>query len=198
MKFKLKALVCLLMFFAFVPAGSQSSGAGPLSKVVGVMNSLGSFRANVSIGTAGGGLISGKLAYSRGRVNFRLGDGRVIASNGRMITVFSPASNVAGRQDMGGRGGGLGWILSGFEAKIAGNNAHLTATDPSRSVQEVRMSWTPAYTLRSISIRRGQSQNWLTIRFGNIQKVANIGVSQFSWHPPAGSRTVENPLNQRN
>ncbi len=167
--------------------------ANPLRKVVGVMNSS-TFRASVSI-RSGSSRFSGTLSCSAGKMNFRLSDGRIIASNGRKIFAFDPSTRTMGRQDATG-GGGLGWILS-YNARITGNRAVLTPTSPNQRYEEVRLSWDDGYFLRSISMK-GKGGDVISIRLSNIKRVASFPVSIFSYKPPPGSRTVDNPLNQRN
>lgn len=176
---------------SFVPAGLH---ANPLQKVVGVMNGS-TFRASVNV-RSGGTSFSGTLSYSAGKMNFRLGDGRIVASNGRKIFAFDPSSRTMGRQDGGGGGGGLGWILS-YNARIEGNRAVLTPNSPGQAYEEVRLNWDDGYFLRSISMK-GKGGDVITIKFNSVTKVSSLPVGVFSFKPPPGSRTVDNPLNQRN
>lgn len=168
--------------------------ANPLQKVVGTMNSS-TFRASVNV-RSGGSSFSGTLSYSGGKMNFRTGDGRVVASNGRKIFAFDPASHTMGRQDAGGGGGGLGWILS-YNARIEGNRAILTPTSAGQAYEEVRLNWDDGYFLKSISMK-GKGGDVISIKFNSVSRVASLPVGVFSFKPPPGSRTVDNPLNQRN
>ena len=182
-----KFLVVVLVFLG------TSLMANPLQKVVGVMNSS-TFRANINV-RSGGSSYSGSLSYSGGKMNFRLSDGRVIASSGRKIFVFDPSSRTMGRQDASG-GGGLGWILS-YNARIDGNRAVLTPNSAGQAYEEVRISWDDSFFLRSLSMK-SKSGDVVTIKINNVTKVASLPVSLFSYKAPPGSRTVDNPLNQRN
>ena len=165
--------------------------------VVARMAGLTSFRATISMGS-GSATLSGELSYQSGRVHLRLGDGRVIAGNGRSLVVYNPGSHTAGKQPMGGASGGLGWLLSGFEYRVSGTQAIGRAIDSSQSIQEVRVVWGNNSTLRRLSIRRADSESWYTIALSNVRPVAGFPAGLFSYSPPAGSRTVENPLNNRN
>ena len=160
------------------------------------MSSLGSFRATVTIGSGGGGT-RGVLSYSGGKFHFKLSDGRVIASNGRTVIVYNPASRVAGKQPVGG-GGGLGWLLDGFEYRVAGNQATGRAINASSRIAEVKVVWSDDYTLRKVSIRNRDEDSWFSISLSNVRPVAGFPAGLFSYKPPAGSRTVENPLNEIN
>jgi len=193
----LGAVLSLAFFLApFEPQAQESEPA--VRRVVAKMRSLSSFQAKVTINTSEGGGLSGTLHYQNGKTHFKLRDGRVIASDGHFLTVYSPSSSVAGKQEMYSSGGGLGWLLSGFESKVIGHSARLKALKPDRSVQEVRLIWHPDFTLSKISFRRKKSEGWTTIIFNSITPIKNISPTMFSWRPPAGSRTVENPLNQKN
>lgn len=168
--------------------------ANPLQKVVGTMNAS-TFRASVNV-RSGGSSFSGTLSYSGGKMNFRTGDGRVVASNGRKIFAFDPSSRTMGRQDAGAGGGGLGWILS-YNARIEGNRAILTPTSAGQAYEEVRLTWDEGYFLKSISMK-GKAGDVITIKFNSVSRMASLPVGVFSFKPPPGSRTVDNPLNQRN
>ncbi len=165
--------------------------------VVSRMRSLSGFKASISISTSGGAL-RGNLSYSNGRVHLSLSDGRVIASTGRELVVYNPSTTVAGKQLMAPGGGGLGWLLTGFKTKVVGNSAYLEAENPAANIQEVRLKWGAEHTLEQLSIRHKSSGDWTTITLSNLRRVDAFPVSLFSYDPPAGSRTVENPLNQSN
>lgn len=177
---------------------SLSAGAPPkVRAVVGKMASLRVFRANVRFGS-GGGMTSGVLSFQHGKSHFKLSDGRVMAGNGRFLTVYNPATGTAGKQTMSLGGGGLGWVLSGFEYRVAGNQAHGKATNPDAKVQEVRIQWGAGSVLRQLSVKHKGSDAWFTIALSNVRTVGGFPASLFSYKPPAGSRTVENPMDQRN
>jgi len=168
-----------------------------VAAVVSKLQSMGGFRARITISSSGGAL-SGTLSYSGGKVHLALSDGRIIASTGRVLTVYNPGAQVAGKQNMAPGGGGLGWLLTGFRTKVTGNTAHLEAENPTSNVQEVRLRWRENHILEQISVRNRDSKEWLTITLSNLRQVDGFPISLFSYDPPAGSRTVENPLNQSN
>lgn len=178
-------------------AQDAPAAANPIARVVAAMRSLKSFTAHITINSAEG-LVRGKLVYQNGMMNLRLRDGRVIASNGRNLLVFSPGTNVAGKQDIHARGGGLGWILNGYRSEIKGNTAHLVAEEPDKRIQEVRLQWGSDFLLQNITFRSKEGENWTTVGLTKITPVNNISTAKFFWHPPSGSRTVDNPLNQKN
>lgn len=180
-----------LLYFAITDQIAASA-----ANVVSRMNGLGAFRAQLTI-VQTGSTLRGTLSYEGGKMHLALADGRVIASNGREMIVYNPATRVAGRQPVAG-GGGLGWLLSGFTETVASNHSHLVATDPSAGVQEVRLFWNEGYTLRQLRIRHRDSDQWMNITLSNIQTVTGFSPGLFTYRPPAGSRTVENPLNPRN
>ncbi|MCR9141350.1 MAG: hypothetical protein NXI24_03800 [bacterium] len=192
------ALVGALAIVVFGASHSLSAQQAPaeIRSVVSKMSSLGSFRATVTIGSGSGGT-SGTLSYSGGKVHLKLSDGRVIASNGRVVIVYNPASRVAGKQPVGG-GGGIGWLLNGFEYRVAGNRATGRAIDGNSRISEVKVQWGDGYVLRKLSMKNRDSDSWFVISLRNVRSVAGFPAALFSYKPPAGSRTVENPLNEIN
>ena len=183
----------------FLSAGPIAAQGAPseVRSVVSRMSSLGSFRATIGMGS-GGSLASGVLSYQRGKVHLKFSDGRGIAGNGRVMVVYNPATGVAGKQPMATGGGGLGWLLSGFENRVSGSQAAGRATDPNARIQEVKLAWGQGFTLRRLSIKNKDSESWFTITLSNVRPVASFPAALFSYKPPAGARTVENPLDQRN
>ncbi len=191
-------LAALFLFGFLTPQAPLEAQQVPaeIRSVVSKMSSLGSFRATVTLGSGSGGT-RGVLSYSGGKVHLKLSDGRVIASNGRSVVVYNPASRVAGKQPVGG-GGGIGWLLSGFEYRVAGNQATGRSTDPGSRLSEVKVVWGDGYILRKLSMRSRENDSWFTISLSNVRSVAGFPAALFSYKPPAGSRTVENPLNEIN
>lgn len=172
------------------------TGASPeVSKVVDRLRTIGGFKANVVLGPENGGE-RGVLSYSGGKFHLQFSDGRVLASNGRELIMYNPVNRVAGKQDLTRGSGGAGWLLYGYSTKVTGNSAELKAEDPGRYYQEVRLSWDETYMLKKLSMRPKDSDRWISISLSNVRAVESFPASLFSWKPPAGSRTVENPLNQ--
>jgi outer membrane lipoprotein-sorting protein len=189
-------VLVLILFFLAAPAVVSAQAPPEIRSVVSKMSSMGSFRASVTLGSGGAGA-QGVLSYSGGKVHLKLGDGRVIASNGRTVIVYNPGSRVAGKQPVGG-GGGLGWLLEGFEYRVTGNQATGRALNPGARIAEVKVAWGDGFVLRRLSMRNADSDSWFTITLSNIRPVAGFPAALFSFKPPAGSRTVENPLNEIN
>lgn len=191
--------LCVLALAIFsaphVPLSAQQAPS-EIRSVVSKMSSLGSFRATVTLGSGSGGT-RGVLSYSGGKVHLKLSDGRVIASNGRTVIVYNPASRVAGKQPVGG-GGGIGWLLTGFEYRVLGNQATGRALSDSSRLSEVKVAWGDGFILRKLSMRNRENDSWFTISLSNVRVVAGFPAALFSYKPPAGSRTVENPLNEIN
>ncbi len=196
MRFTKKLLpVLILIILQFASSPARSEGEDAVRTVVSRMQSLNSFRATLTISSPQGNL-RGVLSFQNGKLNLQLGDGRVIASNGRQLFVFS--GTVLGRQDMVPGGGGLGWILSGFKIRVTGRTAYLTPENPASRFHDVRLTWDENFYLKQLSIRRGEETEPMTIALADIRKVENFPASLFSYKSPPGSRTVENPLNQSN
>ena len=181
-----------------MPPLSASAEPHPeVAAVVSRMRGMTGFRANVSISSSGGAL-RGVLSFSGGKTHLALSDGRIIASTGRELVVYNPSSGVAGKQLMVPGGGGLGWLLTGFRTRVSGNTAQLESESATSNIQEVRLRWKEGHVLEQLNIKHKNSNDWLSITLSNVRAVDGFPVSLFSYDPPAGSRTVENPLNQSN
>jgi len=188
-------LAGMFAFFAtFVVFPGELAAQAPdqVRRVVAKVNSLGSFKARVSLGG-----VSGNLSYQRGRFHLALSDGRVIASNGKTMVVYNPATRVAGKQPVSGSGGGLGWILGeGYEWRVRGSEAFGAAVSGGANYEQVRIGWDDEYMLRKLAVKKSAESEWYTITVSNVRQVSGFSASLFSYSPPAGSRTVENPLDQ--
>ena len=190
-----KISLFILILFPFSVAHSQSS---VVNQVVSRWNSLGSFKANISISSGNSQGLSGTLSYQKGKIHISLSGGRVIASTGRELVVFNPSTGVAGKQELVPSGGGLGWLLSpAYKVNASGNSAHLVSEGPEQHFSEVRLNWGDDFILRQLSMK-SKDRDWLIIKISNIRMVESFPSNLFSYKAPAGSRTVENPLNQRN
>lgn len=188
----------ILAAAVFPPLSISAAEPHPeVAAVVARMRGMTGFRATITISSSGGAL-RGTLSYSGGKTHLALSDGRIIASTGRELVVFNPSSGVAGKQLMVPGGGGLGWLLTGFRTRVSGNTAQLESENPASNVQEVRLRWREGHILEQINIKNKNSNDWLSITLSNVRQVDGFPVSLFSYDPPAGSRTVENPLNQSN
>ncbi len=168
--------------------------------VVREMHSWRSFKATIVVESEGT-TSRAELAYQSGKFQMRFTDGRVIASNGHQVIVYNPETGVGGRQDLDPTVpvvGGLDWLLHGFQTTVEGRSARLKALNPAQSIQEVRMKWGDDHRLTMLSIRYRNADNNLTVSLSALRKVESFPASVFSYKPPAGTRTVDNPLNQSN
>lgn len=147
------------------------------------------FKANLNIETKNNS-ISGKIYYQKGNLHFKLNDGRIIASNFRNIIIYDPETHVAGKQDKI-PGGGISWILK-FPYKIEGNKA-IIEPENQKPYKKIIISWNSDNFPQLIQFI--SDDNTIIYRFSNITYLNNISSSLFSYKPPAGSRSVENPLN---
>ena len=194
----MKKIIQISFILALFPFSAAHSQASVVNQVVSKWNSLASFKANISISSGNSQGLSGTLSYQKGKMHISLSGGRVIASTGRELVVFDPSTGVAGKQELIPSGGGLGWLLApGYSVTSSGNTAHLVAQNPFLQYTEVRMNWGDDYILRQLSMK-SKDRDWLVIKISNIRMVESFPSNLFSYKPPAGSRTVENPLNQRN
>lgn len=195
-----------ILFFAVflisVPVFAQNPAdpATEIRTVIRHWKNLNSFKATLSI-DGGAGVMRGEFSYQRGRFHLQLNDGRVVASNGRELIVYTPETQVAGKQNLDPENAGLGgpdWLNGYSVDSSSGRTAHLVAENPSAAISEVKLRWAEDYTIQLLSIKDRKTENWLNITISNLRTVESFPANIFSWKPPAGSRTVENPLNQSN
>ncbi len=192
-------IIALLLLAVTAIAGQEVSPE--VASVLQKLNSMRSFKATVSIEQPAGGTARGELSYQHGKIHIKLNDGRVIASNGRQLIVFSPDTGVGGKQDLDPEAtivGGPGWLTHGFTTQVVGNSAHLKAINENAFIEEVKLSWVKEFQLTTLSIKNKNADGWLKISLSNIRNVESFPPGLFSYKPPPGTRTVENPLNQSN
>lgn len=182
-----------ILFFSSVFVCVPVFANDPVSMVVAKMNSLRSFRANISINNT-----RGTLSFSHGKSHISMSDGRVISSTGRELVVYDPSTGVAGKQPMSPGGGGLGWLLEFKVKRQSGNSAVLVSENPASKYNEVHITWGEGYMLKQLKISSKANPDYLTIVLSDVRVVDGFPASLFSFRPPAGSRTVENFLNERN
>ncbi|MFN3604410.1 MAG: LolA family protein [Leptonema sp. (in: bacteria)] len=132
----------------------------------------------------------GVLYYQKGQIHIRLSDGTILASNYKNILTYDPDSKVAGKQEKI-PGGGFQWILA-YPRKIEGNKAVIEPND--KNYQKIIIHWNTDLFPISITFIK-DPENKISIKFSNIIYLNNISSQFFSYKPPPGSRTVENPLN---
>ncbi len=134
--------------------------------------------------------ITGKIYYQNTNIHIKLNDGRIIASNLKNIIVYDPQTKVSGKQDKIS-GGGLEWVLK-YPYELEGNKA-IILPDNENPYKKIIIIWNQDFfptTIQFIS-----EKITITYRFSNIVFLNNISSNYFSYKPPAGSRSVENPLN---
>lgn len=133
---------------------------------------------------------NGKIYYQQGNIHLKLNDGRVIASNYKSIMVYDPSTKVLGKQEKTS-GGGLSWILS-YPYSIEGNKAIIEPPNQN-PYSKIIVIWN--VDLFPIQIIFESETSNTSFKFFNIVYVNNLPSNYFFYKPPAGSRTVENPLN---
>lgn len=135
-------------------------------------------------------ILNGKIYYQNGNIHIKLNDGRIIASNYKNILVYDPTTKVLGKQDKTS-GGGLSWVLK-FPYHIEGNKAIIEPPD-GKPYSKITIIWNNDLFPTQILFQKEKSS--FSFKFSNIAYVNNLPSNYFSYKPPAGSRTVENPLN---
>jgi hypothetical protein len=176
-----------LLIFLFIHINLYSQS---LETVINKFSSS-TFRANLTIEQNGSSII-GKIYYQQGNVHFQLNDGRIVASNTRYIIVYDPETKVLGKQEKSS-GGDLSWVLK-YPYKIVGNKA-IIEPENENPYKKIIISWNSDNF--PILIQFLSDEKSITYRFSGITYLNNLPSSLFSYKPPAGSRSVENPLNEK-
>jgi len=153
--------------------------------------SASTFKANLTI-EQNGSSITGKIYYQKGNVHFQLNDGRIVATNTRYIIVYDPETKVLGKQEKSS-GGDLSWILK-YPYKIVGNKA-IIEPENEKPYKKIIISWNADNFPTLIQFLSDEKS--ISYRFNGITMLNNLPSSLFSYKPPAGSRSVENPLNEK-
>ncbi|MBE7413192.1 MAG: outer membrane lipoprotein carrier protein LolA [Leptospiraceae bacterium] len=157
------------------------------------MNSFETIRANVTIN----GTLSGVLSYKRpNQMHIKLSDGRVISANGRVLWIYSPASAVAGKQDLKGTGGGISSLLSGYEDVLSTGKVFRLKSS-TKAYEEIIVSVGPNNILKAIRLKPQGKTDYTDISFSAVQTNVGLASNLFNFHPPANAQIVENPFNQR-
>lgn len=157
------------------------------------MNGLDTFRASLSIN----GNLNGSISYKKpSSLHVKLSDGRVISANGKSLWIYSPASAIAGKQDLKGSSAGLSGLLSGYE-NITGGGKTLRLRSDKKYYEEIIVSMNPNNTLKSLKLKTKGSEDYTEISFSGVQINLGLPSSIFNFHPPANAQIVENPLNQK-
>ncbi len=179
------------IFLTFQPTFPEP--ADDLKAFLASMNGYETIRANVTIN----GTTSGVLSYKRpNQMHVKLSDGRVISANGRTLWIYSPASAVAGKQDLRGTGGGISGLLSGYE-DIHSTGKVFRLKSSSKSYEEIIVSVGPNNILKAIRLKPQGKSEYTDISFSAVQTNVGLASNLFNFHPPANAQIVENPFNQR-
>jgi outer membrane lipoprotein carrier protein len=186
-----KIILILLVCTSILPVYSQS-GSEALAKMLQKMGSLSSLRANININGTLTGVLSYKAPY---QIHVKFSDGRVISANKNVVMVYSPASYIAGKQDLTGGTGGLSGLLSGYETVTQmGNTVKLQSR--TKGYEEIIVGMTSDYYLKSLRMKPKGSSNYTDISISITGKDIGLPSSLFNYHPPGSTQVVENPLNQ--
>lgn len=184
-----------LPFFAFVLSfgflnelHAQDALAQLRSRVGGM---YGSFSANFTVSGSSGQVSSGKIYYQApNKVHLKMGNGGIVATNGRYIYIYNPASGMAAKQDAGGSSGGILGLLQGYEGQVRGNTFIFKKPGTSRQVTVTVAN----NFVRTVQIRY-EDGGTTTYSFSGVQQ-RGVPASLFSFKPPPSVQVVENPLNQ--
>ncbi|RME92817.1 MAG: outer membrane lipoprotein carrier protein LolA [Candidatus Hydrogenedentota bacterium] len=151
-----------------------------------------SFTANFTISGSSGNLMSGKIYYQYpGKLHVKTSDGGVIATNGRYLWIYNPASGRCMKQDVGGTGGGILGILKSYDGKRSGDS--FIFRNPNKKITEIGIRVSKGM-IRSVRFQTEDSS--YTVSFSNVQFSGGIRASLFNYKPPASAQVIENPLNK--
>jgi outer membrane lipoprotein carrier protein len=168
------------------------SGEELLATFLGTMNSIDSFRANITIGGT-----SGVISYRKPHnIHLKLSDGRVISGNGRNLWFYNPARAIAGNQDLRGGTGGLYGLLTGYET-ITATGKTLRLQSDKKHYEEIIITLTPNNLLKTIRMKPRGGSDFFEVSLSGLQTNIGLPASLFNYHPPSTAQVVENPLNQR-
>ncbi|MCK6382337.1 MAG: outer membrane lipoprotein carrier protein LolA [Leptospiraceae bacterium] len=188
---KLLSIFVFVFFYIDFPVFSEPQDE--LKAFLSSMNSFETIRANVTIN----GTLSGVLSYKRpNQMHIKLSDGRVISANGRVLWIYSPASAVAGKQDLKGTGGGISSLLSGYEDVLSTGKVFRLKSS-TKAYEEIIVSVGPNNILKAIRLKPQGKTDYTDISFSAVQTNVGLASNLFNFHPPANAQIVENPFNQR-
>jgi len=156
-----------------------------------------SFSANFSYSSGTGVVRSGKMHYQYpGNLHIQFNDGRIIASNGTFLWIYSPSNRVCAKQTLAGSGsvsGGLVGFLNRYEVTRTQNR--FVFRNPDANIEEVVVD-IHQDTKMIKNLRFKTDNNVFTYSFSNINVGAGAKASLFNYKPPTDAQLVENPLNR--
>ena len=158
------------------------------SKVGGLYSS---FSANFNYTSSSGAATSGKMYYkSPNKIHLKMGNGKVIATNGQHIWFFNPGSSVCAKQEVGGASGGLLGLLSSYGGSKRGNT--YVFSNPAKHYQEISVRVSSG----SINVRMAHNSEYINFSFSDFKPGRAIPAGYFNFRPPPSVRIIENPLNR--
>lgn len=159
------------------------------SKVGGLYSS---FTASFTYSNSGGATKSGKIYYQYpNKLHIRMSDGGVVATNGRSLWIYNPASGLCAKQDVGGGSGGLLGRLGSYEGRATGNR--FVFRNPEAHFTEIAVSAAKGM-VSSVTMRTAEGAA-TQYQFSGVRVGAGVKASLFNYKPPTSARVIENPLN---
>jgi outer membrane lipoprotein carrier protein len=168
------------------------SGGTSVGAMIAAMDSMDSFRANVTLN----GSLSGTLSYKKpGNLHIKFADGRVISANGRTLWFYSPDRGIAAKQELKGSTSGIAGLVSGYEEVSQGKTIKLKSS--SRRYSEITIALNESNLPKSLRMKSATGDETTEIIFSGISTGIGLSSSLFNFQPPSSSLIVENPLNQK-
>ncbi|MES0491881.1 MAG: hypothetical protein ABUK01_17935 [Leptospirales bacterium] len=194
----MKKKLYIISFFLLAllgAAGLSLASSGELKGEIGGLYS--SFSANFSYSSGSGVVRSGKIHYQYpGKVHIAFSDGRVIASNGFFLWIYSPSNRICAKQDLAGSGsvsGGIVGFLNSYEMTRTQNR--FVFRKLGANIEEVTVDILPDSKMIK-NLRFKTKNNVFTYSFSDIIVGAGVKASLFNYKPPTDAQMVENPLNR--
>jgi len=176
------------------------TGDEALQRFRGRMGSISTMRGTISWTNSSGFMYTGNFKFmSPGRiyVKFSNPSGKIIASNGRKLWVYSPSSNICGIQDLGrGRSGGIAGLVSGYSAIVMGGGSGYTIKlkNNDRHYSSITLVVDSSFLLKK-AVMKTKDGGGMTISLSGVIVGEGMSPGIFDFSPPASAQTVKNPLN---
>ena len=187
--------LCSVTAYLYAMTGDEA-----LQRFQGRMGSISTMRGTISWTDTSGFMYTGNFKFmAPGRifVKFSSPSGKILASNGRKLWVYSPSSNICGRQDLGrGRSGGIAGVVSGYSAILLGGGSGYTIKlkNNDRHYSSITLVVDSTFLLKK-AIMKTKDGGGMTISLAGVVVGEGMSPGIFDFSPPASAQTVNNPLN---
>ncbi|HPB80479.1 MAG TPA: outer membrane lipoprotein carrier protein LolA [Spirochaetota bacterium] len=187
--------LCSVTAYLYAMTGDEA-----LQRFQGRMGSISTMRGTISWTDTSGFMYTGNFKFmAPGRifVKFSSPSGKILASNGRKLWVYSPSSNICGIQDLGrGRSGGIAGVVSGYSAILLGGGSGYTIKlkNNDRHYSSITLVVDSTFLLKK-AIMKTKDGGGMTISLAGVVVGEGMSPGIFDFSPPVSAQTVNNPLN---